>query len=126
MKTLLLGLLLLSGLIFKASAQEQQQKRTPEERAQRQTEMMAEKLSLTEAQKTKVYEVNMKTMKQMQKFREANDTANVRAIRVASDAAYEKILTPEQYQQYEQIKQQRMERREGRMNRDHNNESRDN
>ena len=100
--------------------------KTPEERAQRQTEMLSQKLNLTEAQKTKIYDVNIKTAKQMQKFREARDTANAKAIRVASDAAYKNILTAEQYAQYEELKQQRMKRREGWKNREQNNENRDN
>ena len=128
MKKILLGFLFAAGLQITASAQDAPgpQMRTPEERAQRQTEMLSQKLSLTEEQRNKIYEVNMKTAKQMQKFREAHDTANVRMIRTASDGAYQKILTAEQYQQYEELKKQRMERRGGWKNREEHNEGRDN
>ena len=115
MKKIMLGILLVAGVQFTGFAQEAEQQprqmRTPEERAQRQTEMLAQKLTLTEDQKKKIYDVNFKTAKQMQKFREAHDTANVRMIRTASDAAYQKILTPEQYKEYETMKQNRMEHR---------------
>ena len=48
---------------------------TPEERANRQTEMMKDKLSLTAAQEPKVSAINLKYAKKMEDVRAIADTA---------------------------------------------------
>ena len=123
MKKILGLFIMIAGMAVSAFAQEQQgdrpmQPRTPEERATRQTEMMTRMLSLSEEQKTRVYDVNLKSAKQNEKFREAKDTANIRVIQVARENAYKKILSDEQFKQYEEMKARRKEHRGERMRRE--------
>lgn len=89
----------------------QHAQRTPEERAARQTEMMTRKLSLTEEQNKKVYEINLKSAQQMQTSFQAKDPKSMRAAREEKDAALLQVLTPEQGKRYEEMKKERQEHR---------------
>lgn len=56
-------LFLIVALFTTTGFAQQRQRATPEERAKRQTENLAEILSLTKEQKDKVYEINLKYAK---------------------------------------------------------------
>lgn len=90
---------------------------TPEERAQRQTDNMAETLSLSEAQKEKIYEVNLKFANKMKEAREAadGDWASMRetmvGLRNESQEEIKKYLTDEQFQKWQKIQEERREKR---------------
>ena len=86
-----------------------------EERAQRLTDRMKEKLGLTEEQASKIAEINLRTAKQ-------NDAAfgasgadrreSLRQVRAANeqrDKEFKKILTGEQWKQYEQMREEMKE-----------------
>ena len=113
MKNILSIVLLMLSVGTSSFAQEPMQRsegpRTPEEWATRQTEMMARRLNLSEDQKTKVHDVNLKTAKQNEKFGGQKDSVNFKAVQQAKDAAYKKILNEDQFKQYEEMKARRGE-----------------
>ncbi len=76
----------------------------PEYMAQKQTEMMKERLDLTSQQIPEVYEINLKTAKKMIAFREAHRgdrTAmqkKMQELQKEKEPALKKILTDQQYE----------------------------
>lgn len=111
--------LALGFLVLAASASAQQippalANSTPEQRAQMQTQVMKEKLALTDAQLPKVSAINLQIAQKMEPVIKGNDRAlvKVREMRAAEherEAALQGVLTPEQMQQFqaarEEIKQ---------------------
>lgn len=79
-----------------AVAQDKQGKTgmTMEQRAEKQTEAMANRLQLSAEQKKKVYELNLQTMKDMHTNR--SDRAHLRDAHKAKEEKLRAILTPEQ------------------------------
>lgn len=81
----------------------------PVKRAEKQTAMMTEQLSLSEAQATKVYEINLKYAEQSKTMREANtgDRSAMReqmtAMRTAQDAELKTMLTSDQWATWEKL-----------------------
>ena len=90
---------------------------TAEERAQRQTDNMAETLTLSDAQKEKIYEVNLKYAKKTQEARKEADgdwTAmreTMGALRTENQEELKKYLTSEQAQKWETVQAERREKR---------------
>jgi Spy/CpxP family protein refolding chaperone len=75
----------------------------PSTRAQQMTERMASELSLTDAQKTKVLELNkaqMESRSAAMKASEEERAKKMEAARTDYDAKLKKILTTEQYKTY--------------------------
>lgn len=78
----------------------------PEQRATQQTAMMTEKLALSEAQSTKVKEINLKYANKMKEAREksAGDREAMRntvgTIRQEQDAELQTVLTEDQWKQW--------------------------
>jgi Spy/CpxP family protein refolding chaperone len=75
----------------------------PSARAQQMTEHMATELSLTDAQKTKVLELNKSQMESRSAAMKASDderAQKMEAMRTEYDAKLKKILTTEQYKTY--------------------------
>ncbi len=105
-KLFLMAGLLLSGLAVNAQNHKPAQRTppTPEQRAERRTAMMNDKLSLTEEQKAKVYDAVLKLEKQR-----ATDQQQIKANRQAYETELRTILTPEQQEKYEALKDQRKE-----------------
>lgn len=103
-------LLLLAALSTTSFAQDRPARLTPEQRAERQTEMMDRMLTLTPEQRTMVYEVNKKNALN------AGNNGGFRANQESRDLEYKQILTEDQYRKYEEIKSTRQEN--GRRNRD--------
>jgi protein CpxP len=114
-KSSIISLLFITSV---ASAQQQYQKRTPEERAQNQTKWMQKNLALTENQNAKVYDITLR-------YARENDDANTstnqskraerRDIQKSKDEELKMVLTGEQYQKYQvhvqEMKEKMMERR---------------
>ncbi len=80
----------------------------PVKRAEKQTAMMTEQLTLSEAQATKVHEINLKYAEQSKTMREANtDRSAMReqmtALRTAQDAELKTMLTSDQWAAWEKI-----------------------
>lgn len=90
---------------------------TPEERAQRQTDQMVETLALSDAQKEKIYEVNLKYVNKMREARKEKDgdwTAmreTMIALRTEAQEELNKYLTDEQSQKWESVQAERREKR---------------
>lgn len=77
-----------------------EERHTPEQMAQRQTERMTENLKLTEAQAKEVYALKLSQIKEMQSQRQESMQGH------KDDAEkMQKILTPEQLAQYKQMRQ---------------------
>ncbi|RDC62817.1 hypothetical protein [Adhaeribacter pallidiroseus] len=104
-----------------APNQEARQRATPEERADRQTKMMASTLGLSADQEAKVKALNLKRLTQIDALRESKETqANVdrnqaKTIRDNWNIELKSILTPEQYTKYE-AQQGEMRGKRSRMN----------
>lgn len=113
MLTMLLGSLSVSG------QDRQRQDLTTEEKAEMQTNMMADKLSLTEDQKTLVYEINFKYAAEMETImQEGRTRETMRKLRDMSgrkDEELKSVLDEGQYSQYltlkEEMRQKMKERR---------------
>ena len=81
--------------------------RTPEQRAEKMTERMAKNLSLTEDQKTAVYEANYQLA--------SADKENQKSNMEKHDVTIKEILTEEQYEKWKAAKKnQRANRPKGR------------
>lgn len=108
MKKIFGTLVLIAGLSLSSYAQEaggpMRTKRTPEERATRQTAMVDRAVKLSDDQRTRIYDVNLKTAKQAEKFGGPADSTNFRMIQEARENAYKKILTEEQFSKYQEVK----------------------
>ena len=94
----------------------QQEKRTmpsPEDRAQKMTDRMAEKLSLTEAQKKEIYAINLENANKRQAEMEAQKAERQakQAEMKAQEEKIQKVLTEEQRKQWEEIKLEAKDRR---------------
>jgi Spy/CpxP family protein refolding chaperone len=81
---------------------------TPEERASKQTEIMAKQLELTEEQQAKVKEINLKYSQQTANHeQQAKDELkksreDFKSLFEAKDAELKQVLTPEQYQKWQE------------------------
>ena len=92
------------------------QSATPEEMAQRQTDQIKEKCGLDKGQEKKVYDLSLKSGKEMAKLREEmqnaggpNDEmrAKMTKIRDGQNAEMKKILSADQYVKYEKYLEER-------------------
>ena len=92
---------------------------TPEEQAQRQTDHMAEELAFSDAQKEKVYEVNLAFAKKMRAVRDSSDgdwTAmreTMMTMRTEHNTELKKYLTEEQFTKWETMQAERRQKRRG-------------
>lgn len=106
LKLFLMTGILLSGLAVNAQSHKPAQRTppTPEQRAERRTALLKDKLLLSEDQKTKVYDAVLKLEKQR-----ATDQQQIKANRETYETELRTILTPEQAEKYEAMKEQRKE-----------------
>jgi protein CpxP len=114
MKKLLMICGLLFGVITLTNAQDGGRKMmSPEERAKKQTEKLAEKLKLSEEQKSKVLAIYTEQANAMNKEVQAEKTdrkakyAEMKAARTANEAKVEAILTADQKKAYAELKAER-------------------
>ncbi|MHA4894791.1 Spy/CpxP family protein refolding chaperone [Pedobacter sp. PWIIR3] len=126
-KLLIICGLILSAVTF-ANAQDAQQQAggrgpggTPEERAKRNVAMVAEKLKLTEDQKTKVTAIYLEQNAKMRKLRDSvgDDRDAIRAVMMKqtaqTDSKIEALLTDEQKKLFTAFKDERKEMMKKRM-----------
>jgi Spy/CpxP family protein refolding chaperone len=109
MKKLTIAMLLvfMTGITAFAQNTKTKERPTPEERAQKQTEMMAKQLELTEAQKIEILAINMENAKKREVEMEARK-AEMEARRVemkAQDEAIKQVLTEEQRTKWVELKE---------------------
>ncbi len=92
----------------------------PEQRAEQQTLAMKEQLTLSEAQETKVREINLKYAQQLREARQKTEgdweamRAQMMSIRQAHDEALQAVLTQEQWKKWETYRGQMRGTRENR------------
>ncbi|MCB0514512.1 MAG: DUF4890 domain-containing protein [Chitinophagales bacterium] len=94
---------------------------TPEQRAEKMTQKMAEELNLSKEQYAKVLELNKQMGAKMEEQRARHEQdrernkAEMMELRDAHDAKLKGILTPEQYEKFAAHRDDRMEHRKGMM-----------
>lgn len=117
----LIGLMVL-GLFNTSEAQMQKQQRmTPEQRAQQITQVLTQKLGLSEDQQSKVQEVNLDIMKQQssikqdQSMKRKEKIKKLRGLNEEMEKQYQEILTEEQYNDYVALKKKQRKRMKKRM-----------
>lgn len=97
-----------------ASAQEQRPPRerpTPEQMAERQLQMLTEKLALTPEQQEKVKVLNKLRSERVEAVRQSGDRDQMRVFQVQYKAEMNKILTAEQKVKYEELEKENLQRR---------------
>jgi Spy/CpxP family protein refolding chaperone len=111
------------GISFAQTAQTNpRENKSPEERAQLQTDRIVKSLALSDEQAAKLKEANLQQAKKMdalktefaherQEFRK--EAGNIHA---STEQNYKAILTPEQYQKYQQNKEKQVEKRKAKIN----------
>lgn len=113
------ALVVLIGVMGVLSAQPGGEGRwmNPEQRAEQQTALMKERLTLSEAQTAKVQEINVKYARQLQDARQKNEgdweamRTQMTRIRQAQDEELQTVLTQEQWQQWLAAREEMRERR---------------
>lgn len=114
MKNWILGAALMTLISLGAHAQQQQRRTaTPEERATRMTERMAQELSLSEQQKKEIYAIHLERAQKRMADQEAQK-AEMKARRETMKAEEQKVLevlTEEQRKKWEEIKLEQRDRR---------------
>lgn len=121
MKNLLVLLLALAAPVFsKAQPGGGNWGGDPAQRAEKQTEMMAEKCALSEAQTAKVREVNLRFAQKMKDFRAANPDADrdamraqMQTLRAEQDAELKVFLTDEQWELWQKARAEQRSQRGG-------------
>lgn len=120
----IVAIICLLAINCNAQPQVQNEKRTPEERAQRQTKWMEKNVGISPDQSDKVYHIILDHARAMDNTmnmdRGREKAANRRGIVSDREAQIRKVLTGEQYDRYQQLmqqkKQQMRERRSQNMN----------
>ncbi|TXB63130.1 hypothetical protein [Phaeodactylibacter luteus] len=124
------SLALFMAVSFTAQAQQrgpqkERQRMTAEEKAQMQTDTMAARLELSEAQAAKVYEINLKYAQEMDARREAKKEEaqlqraaakeELKALRDAKNNELSQVLDQKQMEQFMAQQAKREEKMKGRM-----------
>ena len=122
-----IGFLMIAVLLLSMVSKAQNwQSATPEEMAKRQTEQIKEKCGIDKDQEKKVYDLNLKSSKEMAKLREGmqgsggpSDDMRAKMMKIRDDQNKEmkKILTADQYVKYEKYLEERRAARQGGGNR---------
>jgi len=114
MKKLILSAILFISMGTVAMSQTDNKKvqKTPEERAQRSTDMLDRKLSLTADQKTKIYALNLSEMNKMKEKHVKGEKRDMTAMKAAMeerDTKINNILDKKQRSSYKEWKEKRRE-----------------
>ena len=113
MKKVIFSTILFLGLTATGFSQEKIQsvQKTPEERAQRITDALDKKLSLTDNQKTQIYQINLERAQSMSNFKgpkkDGQAISNRKAQFEASEGRILSILSDSQKVTYNQLKAER-------------------
>jgi periplasmic protein CpxP/Spy len=114
MKKWMIGAMILGFISLGVSAQQQQKTPpTAEEIAQKMTDRMSEKLSLSEDQKKQIYAINLENAKKRKKEMEEQKAIREqkRAEMKSQDEKIQNVLTEAQRKQWEEIKLEDRDRR---------------
>jgi protein CpxP len=114
MKKIILTVALAVTALTASYAQKQDKiKLTPEQKAEKVATNLKTKLSLSDDQKTKVYQVEVDRMKKAEEWKKANHDAmkskseDRKAFMKANDEKLEKILTADQKKTYEAMREEK-------------------
>ncbi|HEY0056543.1 MAG TPA: hypothetical protein VGB63_14405 [Pedobacter sp.] len=115
MKKLILSAMLFIGLSATGFSQERAKRelKTPEERAQKMTDVLDQKLSLTKEQKTQIYQINLERAQALNKIRQDQESVSRPKIKEqfkTSDEKIVNILDEKQRVAYTQLKAERKEK----------------
>lgn len=112
LKSLLMTGLFVLGIANLTMAQSATERKpaTPEQRAERRTAVLKDKLLLTEVQEKEVYTATLRHEQQRNRDRE-----EMKQNREAFENELQRILTPEQMEKYEALKEQKKEDIKARM-----------
>jgi|GEM_PF-1353110 len=118
LKFFALAILLTTGSAVSA---QQGQRRTPEQRADKQTSWMENNLQLTREQSKKVYDILLYYAREQDYARSEapgpQQKADKKGVRKGRDQELQEVLTPDQYSRYQahvqQMKERNRERRSG-------------
>lgn len=112
MKTMLMVGIFMLGISTLVQAQRSTERKpaTPEQRAERRTALLKDKLLLTEDQQKEVYTATLKQEQQRNRDRD-----EMKQNREAFENDLQRILTPEQMKKYEALKEQKKEEAKARM-----------
>jgi protein CpxP len=118
-KLILSAILFISmGTIAMAQTNGKKDQKTPEERAQRATDVMDKKLALTVDQKAKVYAINLEDMRKPKAKHVKGEKRDMAAIKVAMDARDSKINNILDEKQRVSYKEWKKKRKQGLKDRD--------
>lgn len=117
-KAILAGMIFLFAITLQGFAQDKQAKerKTPEERARKQTELMTQQLGLTEAQVARISVINLEAAKKMEAARQKKaeqkkaKMEEMKAIRTDRENSYKAIMQPEQFAKYLEAKEKAKEK----------------
>lgn len=113
-------LVLMAGVTAFAQETKTKERPTAEERAQKQTDMMAEKLELSDSQKAQILAINLENAKKREAEMEARKAEmearkeQMQAMKEglkAQDEAIKEVLTEEQRSKWEELKESQRDRR---------------
>ena len=107
------ALLVFTSLAAVAQQKHERTPQSPEQRAQAITDRMAEKLSLTDAQKKEIYQINLEnTLKRHQEMEaQRSEREAKKAEMKAQEDKIKNVLTEDQRKQWEEIKLERKDQR---------------
>lgn len=110
MKKLVMILVVVVSVLSHVNAQQQTELPPAKDRAEMQTEMMVEKLNLTEEQTEKVLEVNLTAAQEVDNALKQTDRMakfkSLRNVAAEKDKALKAILSKDQFKLYEQSKKE--------------------
>lgn len=104
----------MSTMAFAQQSNGRKEHKTPEERAQKTTDMLATKLSLSEEQKSKIYAINLENIRGMEADRQQRRQADRKLMKEAMDQKDEQItslLDDAQKSTYQNLKKERFQGR---------------
>lgn len=116
MKTFILALAVLVGGTAAAQQQGKKEHKTPEQRATGMTEKMTTKLSLDDAQKAKIQEINLgiaqknDAIRQNTSLTKEQKFAQLKENQDARKAQYKEVLSADQYAKYEAWEKEKQEK----------------
>lgn len=122
------GILACSLLTLPGYAQKMQH--TPEERAKRMTDSLKSNLALTDSQYSKILQLNVDYLKQMQSLRKQDGTKeqkmeSFKTLRKTHNKDVAAVLTKEQTSKFRTMREERKEQRNGRRDQDSTNHVQD-
>lgn len=113
-KLMIITMLLSFGFIAHAQQTSKREMPSPQQRAEKMTERIAEKLELTEDQKLQIYEINLKNAEKRQEEmvqRRAGQEERRTEMKKQQDDI-KAVLSPEQIAKWEEVKKESIQNRE--------------